>query len=45
MANDPSVWVIVGFLLILLIGMACVSVHYRRHYELLREKMEVANLL
>lgn len=36
MTADPSAWGIVGFLIILLIGIACVSVHYRRKYEELK---------
>ena len=34
--TDQSLWGIIIFLIILLIGMALVSVHYRKKYETLR---------
>jgi hypothetical protein len=31
--NDPSLWGIIFFLFLLLIGIALVSIHYRKKYE------------
>jgi hypothetical protein len=41
MIEDTNLWGIIAFLFILLVGMALVSVHYRKRYEELRFLLEV----